>query len=177
MDLVPFDQTASFQVSVWPAFGTSDWEVTYEVRGAVQDLLWDRSLAGETTDLWKRTCMELFVSIDGKRYFEWNGSPSGAWSVFQFSDYRAPVPYTHVGGSPSLKRAPDDPRMLRLVWTLPSALFPGVDLSQAEISLNAVVLSKTSAVASYFALKHGGDKPDFHHKAGWIKVKEEWVQR
>lgn len=177
MDLVPFDLKSGFQVGVLPQFGKTHWELTYEVNGPIQELVWDRSLNGQAQDLWKQTCMELFVSIGPESYMEWNGSPSGAWSIIQFSGYRNAVPYSQRGDNPVLKSAAEDPQTLRLVWTLPVELFPGVDLTQAEISLNAVIFSRPTNTSAYFALKHASSVPDFHNRAAWIKVKEEWVEK
>src|SRR5260370_31796663 len=41
------------------------------------------------TDLWRHTCFEAFVAIEGQpAYHEFNFAPSGEWAVYAFRGYR-----------------------------------------------------------------------------------------
>src|SRR5437867_2105496 len=45
---------------------------------------------GRRDQLWRSTCVELFVAAPGEAgYLEVNLSPSGDWNVYRFDGYRA----------------------------------------------------------------------------------------
>ena len=109
--------------------------------------------------LWRTTCAEAFIAdADGPGYVEYNLSPSGAYAAYRFARYREraadapPPPLALV-----VEREDDD--TVIVMATLPCADGPVL------LGLTAVV--ETGDGIGYFALCHGGPKPDFHRRDDW----------
>jgi hypothetical protein len=113
--------------------------------------------------LWAHSCCEVFLATAGSRaYREYNFSPSGQWTVFDFSGYRLraespplPAPRTHW-------RRTSTALVLRL--ELPAAALPVAPLRLAL----AVVLEARAGGLFYHALRHPPEMPDFHHPSGFM---------
>src|SRR5690349_6874783 len=46
------------------------------------------------TELWRHTCFEVFVAIDGQAsYHEFNFAPSHEWQIYAFRAYRDLMPF------------------------------------------------------------------------------------
>jgi hypothetical protein len=104
--------------------------------------------------LWRHTCCELFVARPGAPgYREFNFSPSGEWAAYAFQGYRDGMRRLDV--SPQVRQRRDAGR-LELTATIPS------EDEKLRIGVSAVVEDESGAL-SYWALRHAGDKPDFHH--------------
>ena len=117
-----------------------------------------------TDELWQHTCCEAFVAAaGGLAYREFNFSPSGAWAVYDFSDYRqriaAPIP-----AAGPLIACRTDARGLTLRATLPAALLPVADTWRIGLT---VVLESVDGQKSWWALAHTADRPDFHPLASF----------
>ena len=111
---------------------------------------------GRADDLWRSTCFEAFLRIDGEdRYREWNFAPSGQWQAYDFSGYREGRCEPHV-------KAP----YIRLEdnltwWTLGATV--GIEAGPTwRLGLSAV-LEEMDGTRSYWALAHADGAPDFHH--------------
>jgi hypothetical protein len=117
-------------------------------------------------ELWRHTCCEAFVRIDGgDGYVELNFSPSGEWAMYRFDDYRkgmAPLPAS-------------GPQIDVATQTGELALEAAVELEPLgvasagalRLALTAVVETADGRIA-YWALAHAPGKPDFHHEAGFV---------
>lgn len=107
--------------------------------------------------LWRHTCCELFVARAGEpAYREFNFSPSGEWAAYAFSGYRS----GRVPGDAALSPAiavRRDARRLEL-----EACVPIAERERLLVGLAAVV-EELDGTLSYWALRHTGGKPDFHH--------------
>ena len=114
--------------------------------------------------LWQHTCFEVFLRPDGSdAYHEFNFAPSGDWAAYRFAGRR------RDSGAPQLpaprvecRRMPDG---CTLSAQIAIAALP--ELAQAasiDAGLTAVI-ETTDGARSYWALTHGGDKPDFHDPA------------
>ncbi len=111
--------------------------------------------AERTDELWKTTCFEAFLRPVGKKgYREWNFAPSGQWAAYDFSSTRkgmknadAAAPYVRMEDNLTW-------------WALGATIAVPADV-QWHLGLSAVLEEKDGA-KSYWALTHGGDKPDFH---------------
>ncbi len=110
--------------------------------------------------LWEKTCFEVFLRPKNEqRYFELNFAflpglgPS--WACYEFTGYRTPNPPVFSSGF-VLNRLSWDPRGTLLV-----ELLNQTSHQKFDIGLTAVVFLKNGQKA-YFALKHLGEKPDFH---------------
>jgi len=122
--------------------------------------------------LWEDTCFEVFLGIPGQEmYWEWNFSPSGDWALFEFTEPRRraalpPMPQTpdvsvrSYGPALTLEAAVDVNFSPTLAWALQTR-------SPIEASMTAV-LKHERGTYSYWALKHAGEKPDFHRRESFI---------
>ena len=119
--------------------------------------------------LWEQTCYEIFIGVHGEDFYrEINLSPSQAWQVYQFEEYRYPedmppqtandielnqLKRTHYGLSVSLDLT-EFMLKHKLQW---ANLF---------LSLSAVL--KTSQGNQYYAMQHSSPNADFHNKRDWL---------
>jgi hypothetical protein len=119
------------------------------------------------TDLWRHTCFEVFIAIEGQpAYHEFNFAPSGEWTVYAFSGYRAGGPLADGTMRPRIDVRSDGSRLeldARVRLNPLSAIHPSAPL---RIGLAAVIEADDGRL-SYWALLHQGDKPDFHDAGGF----------
>ncbi|MEZ5452351.1 MAG: DOMON-like domain-containing protein [Thiothrix sp.] len=142
-----------------------------------------------TNGLWEHTCFELFVGVQGESaYHEFNFSPSSQWAAYAFSGYREkvggkslPCPsfFTEGGLDPdsancygvessflSCTRRSEGDFILKTpipVTDLPA----NPEHKPCELGLTAVI-ETTTGEKSYWALQHPLDRPDFHHRSGFV---------
>jgi hypothetical protein len=146
----------------------------YTLRGDVSRLrIPEPAPPGPADGLWQRTCFEAFVArADETAYREFNFSPSGRWAAYRFSaererDASAEATQTPVVPDLQLERGPDG--LTLLAWLPLHALpFPAPALA---IGLTAVI-ETTDGQLSYWALRHPGERPDFHHRGGFEPMPE-----
>ncbi|MDZ7628512.1 MAG: DOMON-like domain-containing protein [Parvularculaceae bacterium] len=122
------------------------------------------SAPARTDGLWRTTCFEAFIRPGaGEAYTELNFAPSTQWAAYRFDSYRS-------GMSNAIMRAPvitvaREGRSFTLTAQIDTS---GLGLTpSARVGLSAVLEEKSGA-KSYWALAHGGDKPDFHRAEGFI---------
>jgi len=117
-------------------------------------------LPGRRDELWRHTCFEAFAGpAEAASYHEYNLAPSGEWAAYGFEDYRRgmhplPVPPPAIevhGGSGS-----------ELLLTACLAVPAG----PLRLAL-AAVLERRDGTLGYWALRHGRERPDFHHADGF----------
>jgi hypothetical protein len=117
---------------------------------------------GREDELWQTTCLEAFLREAGrKRYREWNFAPSGQWAAYDFSTPRKGMKNADLERPPYI-RTEDN-----LTWWAVGATFAVEADKQWELGLSAV-LEEKDGTKSYWALAHGGDKPDFHDPGCFI---------
>lgn len=140
--------------------------ITYKVMGDVQKVrIADaRKIPGRKEGLWKTTCFELFVSPKGSsKYWEFNFSPSGDWNSYAFDGYRAGMrPESRISSAQIRREATTDGLFI----------YVDVDLSQipelaGELESSIAAVIDTGQI-SYWAVKHAGDKPDFHLRESFV---------
>lgn len=106
-------------------------------------------------ELWKDICFELFLNpVQEKKYFEFNFSLTPAWNCYVFESYRTPQP----------PQASNDFTILQMRWSekeLSVKLENKSIYKMFNVGITAV-LKDTQNKTHYFALKHAGQKPDFH---------------
>ena len=113
--------------------------------------------------LWQHTCFELFLAQAGSAaYREYNFSPSGQWAGYDFCDYRARSDTT-MPPAPAIQLQ-TGAQMLTLTAHLPGSALP--PMPEIELALSAVI--ETRRGLSYWALAHPAQRPDFHHRQGFI---------
>ena len=159
-------------------------EIRYVLRGAVDNI---RTRAPRGDDLWRHTCFEAFVRVDGEQdYLEFNVAPSGEWNAYRFRGYREG---REVAKGAALSRldvdwrrkplAADERERVEAVGrdtmerfepayfsakahlSLPRALTLSLDRPW-RLGLSTVVEERNGRL-SYWALAHPRGRPDFHH--------------
>jgi hypothetical protein len=135
----------------------------YELRGDPAQLRIPDAVSGAkvqepTAELWRHTCMELFVTqAAGGAYLEFNLAPSGQWAAYRFSGYRAAMaPLTGIRPPRIELRTQADQLLLSADVALPADY-----AAVLRLGLTAVV-EDAAGLLSYWALSHGGERPDFH---------------
>ncbi len=134
--------------------------VAFEFCGGTEHLV----LPGERLDpakLWEHTCAEIFVGREDGGYVEWNFSPTGQATRFDFSAYR-------VRTSASFDE-PVDVSVVQRPGTV-QIVATGSLLRESEpvasLGLSAVARAPGD-VCSYWALRHPTAEPDFHDVRGF----------
>ena len=123
--------------------------------------------SARTDGLWRHTCFEAFIGrVGASDYWEYNFSPSGAWAAYHFTAYREGMEPLMKGAPPQLRLHAGDERVqlevtVDLSWLVRSSTDAGL-----RLGLSAVIEDRAQ-VLTYWALKHPGEKPDFHHAGGF----------
>jgi hypothetical protein len=138
--------------------------LTYVLEGDISRLRIPRARQPRRADrLWEHTCFETFVSVKGQpEYCEFNFAPSGEWAVYALRSYRESQPLEDDGLAPKIiVRSAGNSLELDAIIRLDRlpTIQPRMRL---RLALSAVI-EENDAVLSYWALKHGPGKPDFHH--------------
>jgi len=119
------------------------------------------------TELWRHTCFEAFVAIDGEApYHEFNFAPSYKWQIYAFRAYRDPIPLICSLYSPIVAVNSTANRLeldARIALTGLSAMHAH---SPLRLGLSAVIESRNRSL-SFWALSHPAAKPDFHNAAAF----------
>lgn len=119
--------------------------------------------------LWEQTCLEVFIGVrDEDFYREINLSPSQAWQVYQFEEYRYPedmppqaaydielnqLKRTHYGLNVSLDLT-EFMLKYKLKWE--------------DLYLGLTAVLQTPEGAQYYAMQHSSPNADFHNKRDWL---------
>jgi hypothetical protein len=176
INLLPFQTDADqkkIQLSVVIQRTGSLLELTYELHGEIdQILIPQKKNHPERLDyLWEHTCYEAFICTDRDAgYWEANISPSGDWNFYRFEEYRKGQSVeskldrieSQVGTSSSIFSLK---AKLDLLGVISSSHSEPINLG-----LTAVIEGKNAA-KSYWAVRHSGQKPDFHLRQSFaIKI-------
>ncbi|MBX3024608.1 DOMON-like domain-containing protein [bacterium] len=155
--LVPHPDTPSpavreLTVAVEPA--RASVRLAYTLRGDLDALAIPAATTPRPADeLWRHTCFEAFAAPgEGEPYYEFNFAPSGQWAVYGFAAYRQRRDGATLAPSTAWERDAD---RLLLNAVLPMA-------PPLRLGLSAVIETRAGAHA-YWALRHPGPRPDFHH--------------
>jgi hypothetical protein len=142
----------------------------YELRGDIGGVLITApggnaaagELNGRTDGLWRHTCMEVFIGVPPAGpgpYLEFNLAPGGRWAAYRFSGYRAGMaPLTGIQPPRIELRTQSERLLLAAEVEIPADLAA----TTLRLGLTAVVESAERQLG-YWALRHAGDRPDFHH--------------
>jgi hypothetical protein len=125
--------------------------VVHGVKGLRVPALAERRRVDE---LWRTTCLEVFIRTADGGYYEVNLSPSSEWAAYRFDGYREGMRDAAVIPEIRVNRTGDRLALLAQITLPEDAVGP--------LALSAV-LEHGSGEQSYWALAHGADKPDFHH--------------
>lgn len=116
--------------------------------------------------LWRHTCFEAFIApIGGDGYCEINLSPSHEWAIYAFDRYREGMrPMRDAGPEPVIVGS--GPGYLSLV--------AHIELRDRQLAAQdwqlgiCAVIEDAQGGLSYWALKHPGEKADFHDRNGFV---------
>jgi hypothetical protein len=123
---------------------------------------------GRSDGLWAHTCCELFIrATSGQAYREFNFSPRGAWSAYDFSAYRAGARPAELASAPRTQLLRDEGSWTMVVALAASDLLPAGQSGELLLGLCAVIESPDAALA-YWALRHPAPQPDFHHRDAFV---------
>ena len=135
-------------------------QLEYELQGDLARVRLENHPDGPTDGLWRHTCMEVFVaSAPAGAYLEFNLAPDGRWAAYRFSGYRAGMAALTGIRPPRIELRT---RSERLLVSADVALPVDLATSGLHLGLTAVV-ENTDGKLEYWALRHLGPKPDFHH--------------
>lgn len=139
----------------------------YRLAGDLAAIAMPVLMATERADeLWKTTCFEAFLRRpNGKRYMEFNFSPSTRWQVYIFENYREGRRDFEFATVPRFDMAASTDSFELGVTIDVSNYFTEEDWRplDLEVGLSAVIETRDRE-KSYWALAHPpGDAPDFHH--------------
>lgn len=144
-------------------------EASYAIHGLNLDLRVPTPHFPAPADaLWRTTCCELFIGTpERSNYREFNLSPSGQWTVYDFHDTRESAPNMVECPTPTIvTRREED--LLRVDATLPKAAMHPIAHGCANLCIAlTVVLEANDGSIAYWALAHPPGQPDFHHPAGF----------
>lgn len=172
----------SFSLIPFPAPGIPEIAITgtisrqgnlfalhYSISGNVEEILLPPPAVhpSRRDELWKMTCFEFFLAIQGKpQYWEFNMSPSGDWNVYRMDAYRR----IGFGEEMSIQRLPFEMAKGAGTWTVETT----VDLTAilradqaVDVGVTAIIQAKDGN-ETYWALTHPGAQADFHLREGFI---------
>lgn len=114
--------------------------------------------------LWRHTCFEAFVGReDVTDYLEYNFAPSGQWQAFTFRDYRQGCRLLHTEAPLIVCDRTGNALLVGVRLRLPATIQPAT----LRIGL-CTVLEAVDGGLSYWALRHGGEAPDFHDRTTFV---------
>ena len=133
-------------------------DLRYRIAAPAAALRLPPPAAPDRTDgLWQASCLELFAAAaDGTPgYAEFNFAPSGQWAAYRFTAPRTGMAPLALPHAPAIALAGEGGAVIlsvRLAGLAPGALRLGI----------TAVIEEVDGTKSYWALRHGGDRPDFH---------------
>ncbi len=132
--------------------------LSFEIEGDIGSLVIpSRSQPERADELWRSTCVEMFVATPGGGYREFNFSPSGRWAAYDFLSYRDGMIDADTSPPEIAVRQTDE----RLTIDV------DVDRMRGKVALAAIFEDRSHAL-SYWALAHPSAKPDFHHPDSFV---------
>lgn len=140
--------------------------ISFEIDADPRALSWPGPAVPAFRDgLWRHSCLELFATDAGQGYREFNFAPSGEFAAYEFDAYRTNMRPLALG-TPGILRGADKDQ-LGIEVQMPAEWLGATSVEPRAIGLTAV-LEAINGSHSYWALRHPGDKPDFHHRDGFI---------
>jgi hypothetical protein len=142
--------------------------ITYSLDGQIGRLsLPAKSTPSRIDGLWRHTCFEAFVSVEGApEYREFNFAPSGEWAAYAFQRYRDGGPLPQASDPQITIRTSASSFELDALIRRES-LPPLPANARLLLALSAVIEEKNGAM-SYWALKHPPGAPDFHDARAFV---------
>lgn len=146
----------------WGRVRGEEMMLRFRLDGCGALVLPPRSEPGRADGLWQTTCGELFLALPDGRYREFNFSPSGQWAAYDFSGYRTGMRDYQPASAPRIET---DQGLS--VSTL-TVFLPQVEFAEARAAALCAVIEEKGGQRSYWAERHGGERPDFHNPACFV---------
>jgi hypothetical protein len=114
-------------------------------------------------ELWKHTCFETFIGLEGGGYLEFNLSPALHWGAYHFEGYREGMQDLSVV-APAISLTG-----IANLFALGADIGLSADNGElsGELALSAVI-EELDGTKSYWALAHPPGAPDFHHPTCFV---------
>ena len=161
--LVPHPAHAATKVTTvavrWNVLADGRLMLRYRFDGASLLAIPEPRSPARRDGLWQATCCELFLADGEGRYREFNFAPSGQWAAYEFEGYRT------RGRDYKPLRLPEISTDLGKSIFVLTAFLDAHELAGATSAALAAVIVEEGEQMSYWALAHGGVKPDFHDPA------------
>lgn len=145
-------------------------DIAYELKGNIAEIVIPdiKTNPERLNKLWEQTCFEFFIGEKSKNnYYEVNLSPSKDWNVFAFDDYRK-----GKRDEIAVKQVKITIKKTNKTFKLSTSLDFSELINSKEIMLGiSAMIYKKSEKKQYWAIKHSGDKPDFHTKEHYLTIK------
>lgn len=153
-----------FTVMVEAQLATVDKLVlVYEIAGPLEQLrIAPPEPARRADGLWRTTCCEAFIALEGAGYLETNFAPSSAWAAYRFDGYRAGMRAAETPAPEIAMSLGRDRLTMQVALELAGLKRP----SPMRLGLSAVLEHDCGAL-SFWALAHPASQPDFHHRDGF----------
>ncbi len=164
--LIPFSaQPMSYSVQAKVERTDDKLVLTFELIDPQHEVIWHPQDEIQRQDfLWESTCFEAFIGTpNNTHYFELNLSPTRAWNLYRFTDYRTPnvMPPVPV---PEPVLGKFDINNYTISAEIDLSL---LKLANLEIKLGLTAVIKTADSLHYFAIQHPVLHADFHDAQGW----------
>ena len=143
----------------WGRLSGHEMMLRFRLDGCGALVLPPRAEPARADGLWQTTCAELFLALPEGRYREFNFSPSGEWAAYDFHGYRTGMSEYQPARPPRIE-TDQGLSVSTLTVFLPESEFAGIGFA----ALSAVI-EEQGGRKSYWAARHGGEKPDFHNPA------------
>lgn len=168
--LIPFRSEkntvkSSYSVNALAFRKTAILTLQFQVNDPRHEIDWPETQNLERRDyLWENTCFEAFISTPNQsEYFELNLSPSLAWNLYHFTDYRSPNDMPPIPVlEPALIKFEVQDHTITVDIDLNT-----LKLADQEIKLGLTAVIKTSESLDYLAVHHPKSEADFHDSMGW----------
>jgi hypothetical protein len=143
-------------------------QVRFRVEGDIDRLVLPAAgFARRSDGLWQHTCFEAFLRPDAKEsYHEFNLAPSGDWAAYRFGARRGERSLPELPAPPIHFRAERD--RCDLSADIPIDSLPELAEAAAVQAGMAAVIETDDGYLSYWALAHGGERPDFHDPSTFV---------
>ncbi|HWI87404.1 MAG TPA: DOMON-like domain-containing protein [Sphingomonas sp.] len=131
--------------------------LTYSISGDLDHIAFPSTrMSARTDELWKHTCFEAFLAVEGG-YYEFNFSPSSQWAAYRFDGHRAGMRDALADDPAIMWRLEGEAGRLSAMLRLPADVTGRLGLS--------AIIEDQDGNRSFWALAHPPGKPDFHHPA------------
>jgi hypothetical protein len=161
-ELTPFLNPPPFQIRGEVLLGETSIMMKYILEGDFEDISFPLKSCDpiRKDELWKETCFEFFLGqFDSSKYYEYNFSPSGDWSCYQFLEYRSEPINEYLNFIPTVSS-----KQNAQCFTL-SVNVPLPDNFKFNRKLGISVITKDKAEKyCFWSLSHPRNIPDFHDR-------------